>query len=61
MNKSLSYPDQETKQRCLENLKHTNYKLELYNLFLDDAIAQIEIELRQQKRTRLSQRHQLIN
>jgi hypothetical protein len=61
MNKSLSYPDQETKQRCLENLKQTNYKLELYNLFLDDAIAQIEIELRQQKRTRLSQRHQLIN
>jgi hypothetical protein len=61
MNKSLSYPDQETKQRCLENLKQTNHKLELYNLFLDDAIAQIEIELRQQKRTRLSQRHQLIN
>ena len=61
MNKSLSYPDQETKQQCLENLKQTNHKLELYNLFLDDAIAEIEIELRQQKRTRLSQRHQLIN
>ena len=61
MNKSLSYPDQETKQRCLENLKQTNHQLELYNLFLDDAIAQIEIELRQQKRTRLSQRHRLIN
>lgn len=61
MNKSLSYPDQKTKQRCLESLKQTNHKLELYNLFLDDAIAQIEIELRQQKRTRLSQRHQLIN
>lgn len=61
MNKSFPYPDQETKQRCLENLKQTNYKLELYNLFLDDAIAQIETELRQQKRNRLSQRHQLIN
>ena len=61
MNESLSYPDQETKQRCLENLKQTNHQLELYNLFLDDAIAQIETELRQQKRTRLSQRHRLIN
>jgi len=61
MNKSFPYPDQETKKRCLENLKQTNYKLELYNLFLDDAIAQIETELRQQKRNRLSQRHQLIN
>ena len=61
MNESLSYPDQQAKQRCLESLKKTNHKLELYNLFLDDAIAQIEIELRQQKRTRLSQRHQLIN
>ena len=59
MNKSLSYPDKETKQQCLESLKKTNHKLELYNLFLDDAIAQIEIELRQQKRTRLSQRHQI--
>ncbi len=61
MNQLLSFPDQETKKRCLENLKQTNHKLELYNLFLDDAIAQIEIELRQQKRTRLSQRRQLIN
>lgn len=50
MNKLLSYPDQKTKQRCLEKLKKTNYKLELYNFFLDDAIAQIEMELRQQKR-----------
>ena len=53
MNESLSYPDQQAKQRCLESLKKTNHKLELYNLFLDDAIAEIEIELRQQKRTRL--------
>jgi len=61
MNESLSYSDKETKQRCLESLKKTNHELELYNLFLDDAIAQIEIELRQQKRIRLSQRHQIIN
>jgi hypothetical protein len=61
MNESLSYSDKETKQRCLESLKKTNHKLELYNLFLDDAIAQIETELRQQKRIRLSQRHQIIN
>ena len=47
MNESLSYPDKKNKQRCLESLKQTNHKLELYNLFLDDAIAQVETELRQ--------------
>jgi hypothetical protein len=32
-----------------------------YNLFLDDAIAQIDAELRQQKRARLLQREKLTN
>lgn len=56
MNKSLLYPDEETKKRCLQGLRQTNNQLELYNLFLDEAISQIDAELRQQKRTRLSQR-----
>ena len=56
MSEPLPYPDEETKKRCLEGLRQTNYRLELYNLFLDDAIAQIDTELRQQKRARLLQR-----
>jgi hypothetical protein len=56
MSEQCSYSDQETKKRCLDGLKQTNHRLELYNLFLDDAIAQIDAELRQQRRTRLLQR-----
>ncbi len=53
------YPDEETKQRCLENLRQSNRQLALYNLFLDDAISQIDSKLRQHKCTRLtSQKHQ---
>ena len=50
------YPNEETRKLCLENLRQTNRQLELYNLFLDDAIAQIDSELRQQKRIRLLQK-----
>jgi hypothetical protein len=59
MSEQYSYPDEETKKRCLDGLKQANHRLELYNLFLDDAIAQIDAELRQQKRTRLLQREQV--
>ena len=52
------YPDEETKKRCLDGLRESNRQLELYNLFLDDAIAQIDLGLRQQKRERLLQRVQ---
>jgi hypothetical protein len=48
------YPDDETKQRCIDNLRQSNRQLDLYNLFLDDAIAQIDLKLRQYKRKRLS-------
>jgi hypothetical protein len=61
MSDQYPYPDEETKKRCLEALRQTNHRLELYNLFLDDAIAQIDAELRQQKRSRLLQREQLTN
>ena len=59
MSEQYPYPNEETKKRCLEGLRQTNHRLELYNLFLDDAIAQIDAELRQQKRARLLQREQL--
>ena len=59
MSEQYPYPDEETKKNCLEGLRQTNYRLELYNLFLDDAIAQIDAQLRQQKRARLLKREQL--
>lgn len=59
MSEQYPYPDEETKKRCLEGLRQTNYQLELYNLFLDEAIAQIDAQLRQQKRARLLQQEQL--
>jgi hypothetical protein len=52
------YPDEETRKNCLNKLRESNRQLELYNLFLDDAISQIDLELRQHKRERLLQRVQ---
>jgi hypothetical protein len=50
------YPDAETKKNCLDRLQESNRQLELYNLFLDDAIAQVDAELRQHRRSRLLQK-----
>ena len=52
------YPSESTRKNCLDRLRESNRQLELYNLFLDDAIAQIDSELRRQKRERLLQRVQ---
>lgn len=56
-----SYPSEEIRKNCLHRLRESNRQLELYNLFLDDAIAQIDSELRQHKRERLLQRVQPAN
>ena len=50
------YPSEPTRKNCLDRLRESNRQLELYNLFLDDASAQIDSELRQSKRERLLQR-----
>jgi ABC-type uncharacterized transport system YnjBCD ATPase subunit len=55
------YPSEETRKDCLDSLRESNRQLELYNLFLDDAISQIDSELRQNKRERLLQRVQSAN
>ena len=52
MNEQYLYPTEETRKSCLDRLRESNRQLELYNLFLDDAIAQIDSELRQHKRER---------
>lgn len=46
-------PDEESRKRCLERLRETTRQLDLYNLQLDELIAMIEAEVRQQKRERL--------
>ena len=46
MTERYPFPDEETKKRCLDGLRASNRQLDLYNLFLDDAIAQIELEAR---------------
>jgi hypothetical protein len=58
MKDSYPYPSEETRKDCLDRLRESNRQLELYNLFLDDAISQIDSELRQNKRERLLQRVQ---
>jgi hypothetical protein len=52
------YPSEETQKYCLDKLRESNLQLDLYNLCLDDAIAQIDSELRQQKREKLLRRIQ---
>jgi hypothetical protein len=33
------YPSEATRKDCLDRLRESNRQLELYNLFLDDAIS----------------------
>jgi hypothetical protein len=56
MTDKYPYPSEATRKNCLDRLRESNRQLELYNLFLDDAIAQIDSELRQKKREKLLQR-----
>jgi hypothetical protein len=53
LDRQYAYPDEETRKNCLDKLRESNRQLEPYNLFLDDAISQIDLELRQHKRSRL--------
>jgi hypothetical protein len=60
MTERYPYPDKETKRNCLDRLRETNYQLELYNLSLDKAISQVDLELAQQRRGRLLQKPQSV-
>lgn len=57
IDQSLCSPDPETKQNCLARLRQVNHNLNLYNLFLEETIAQVTTELQQQKWRKVSQRH----
>jgi hypothetical protein len=56
MNLSYDYPDEESRKRGLEHLRKTNRQLELNNLRLDEILAKLEAELRNQRRERLLER-----
>lgn len=53
MNSSYPYPDESSRKRALERLRETNRQLELHNLQLEEILAKLEAEVRQQKRERL--------
>lgn len=53
MNSSYPYPDESSRKRGLERLRETNRQSELNNLRLEEILAKLEAEVRQQKRERL--------
>ena len=46
-------PDPETRQRLIDQLRESNRKLDISNLALEELIARIEADLREQRRARL--------
>ncbi|PSF39309.1 hypothetical protein C7H19_00535 [Aphanothece hegewaldii CCALA 016] len=61
MTQQRQIPDEESRKKCLERLRETNRQLDLYNLQLDELIAMIEAEARQQKRERLLKKYNNTN
>jgi hypothetical protein len=57
MNEQLKIPNPETRRREVECLRESNRQLELVALALDDLLAMVEGELRQQRRQRLCSKH----
>lgn len=57
MNEQLRIPDAETRKREVERLRESNQQLELVALALDDLLAMVEAELRQQRRERLRSKY----
>jgi hypothetical protein len=56
MTNQYPYPAEDVKKNCLSHIKRTNHQLELYNMFLEDAIAQIDSELCEKKWERLKKK-----
>jgi hypothetical protein len=53
MNDQFKIPDPEIRAKSIANLKAASRLLDLCNLELDEAIAFVEKDLREQKRARL--------
>jgi hypothetical protein len=53
MNDQFRIPDPETRAKSIAGLKAASRLLDLFNLELDEAIAFVEKDLREQQRARL--------
>ena len=53
MTKQYKIPDEQTRQRSVENLRQVRRELELFGLELDELLAMAEVELCRQRRERL--------
>jgi hypothetical protein len=53
MNDQFKIPDPETRAKSIAKLKAASRLLDLCNLELDEAIAMVDKDLREQKRARL--------
>lgn len=53
MTQSYTIPDEATRKRAIEQIRASNRMLDELNLALDDLIAMIEADLREQRRERL--------
>ena len=53
MNDQFRTPDPETRAKSIASLKAASRLLDLFNLELDEAIAFVEKDLREQQRARL--------
>lgn len=53
MNNKPRIPDAETRARSVANMRETCRQLDLWNLELDELIAMVETDIRQQRKARL--------
>lgn len=53
MNDKPRIPDPETRARSVANMRETCRQLDLWNLELDELIAMVETDIRQQRKARL--------
>ena len=53
MNEELQIPNEETRQRLIANLHKTRLELQEFGFELEEIIAQIEKDIREQKLRRL--------
>jgi hypothetical protein len=61
MTEYFPVPNQETRQKEVEQLRASNQQLERFALELDELIAMVEADLRQQRRRRLEKQKLTIN
>ena len=53
MNKQIIIPDAEIRKREIEQIRASNRMLDEFNLVLEELLAMIEADLREQRRKRL--------